>query len=248
MSLENGKCPCCGGTMSLDASKEKAVCRYCGNEIIIQQAVQKCVVDGIATFDALLLAAEQAVDFDKDYDLARKKYKEALNLKPNDYRVLWGLYLCEIATLNTYLRDKGYVAIQGDMMQYVSEATQKYGGRAVQFAPDDVKPYYNKVIDENNAYFINQINARKKKGCYVATCVYGSYNCPAVWTLRRYRDEVLAKSILGRAFIRFYYFVRPTAVKLFGNTSTFQKISRKKLDKFVDKLNKKGFKNTPYDD
>lgn len=248
MSLENGKCPCCGGTMSLDASKEKAVCRYCGNEIIIQQAVKKCVVDGIATFDALLLAAEQAVDFDKDYDLARKKYKEALNLKPNDYRVLWGLYLCEIATLNTYLRDKGYVAIQGDMMQYVSEATQKYGGRAAQFAPDDVKPYYNKVIDENNAYFINQINARKKKGCYVATCVYGSYNCPAVWTLRRYRDEVLAKSILGRAFIRFYYFVSPMAVKLFGNTSTFQKISRKKLDKFVYKLNKKGFKNTPYDD
>ena len=248
MSLENGKCPCCGGPLSLDGSKEKAVCKYCGNEIIIQQAVQKCVVDGIATFDTLLLAAEQAVDYDKDYDLARKKYKEALNLKPNDYRVLWGLYLCEIATLNTYLQSKGYVAMEGDMMQYVSDATQKYGERAKQFAPDDVKPYYFKVINENNAYFSNQIKSRKKKGCYVATCVYGSYNCPPVWTLRRYRDEVLAKSKLGRAFIRFYYFVSPTAVRLFGNTSLFQKISRKKLDKFVDKLNKKGFKNTPYDD
>lgn len=27
-----------------------------------------------------------------------------------------------------------------------------------------------------------------RKGCYVATCVYGSYDCPEVWTLRRFRD------------------------------------------------------------
>ena len=32
---------------------------------------------------------------------------------------------------------------------------------------------------------------KKKQGCYVATCVYGSYDCPQVWTLRRYRDDVL---------------------------------------------------------
>ena len=31
-----------------------------------------------------------------------------------------------------------------------------------------------------------------KAGCYVATSVYGSYDCPEVWTLRRFRDEVLA--------------------------------------------------------
>ena len=42
---------------------------------------------------------------------------------------------------------------------------------------------------------------RKKSGCYVATCVYGSYDCPEVWVLRRYRDYVLEESILGRAFI-----------------------------------------------
>ena len=29
-------------------------------------------------------------------------------------------------------------------------------------------------------------------GCYVATAVYGSYDCPEVWTLRRYRDYTLA--------------------------------------------------------
>ena len=41
-------------------------------------------------------------------------------------------------------------------------------------------------------------------GCYVATAVYGSYDCPEVWTLRRYRDNTLAKSWYGRIFIKIY--------------------------------------------
>ena len=53
-------------------------------------------------------------------------------------------------------------------------------------------------------------------GCYVATCVYGSYDCPQVWTLRRFRDNMLAESRPGRAFIRVYYAVSPTLVKWFG--------------------------------
>lgn len=248
MSLENGKCPCCDGTLSLDSSKEKAICKYCGHEIIILQALQKCVVDGIATFDALLLAAQQAFDYDHDYDLARKKYKEALNLKPNDYRVLWGLYLCEIATLNYYLRSKGYVARQGDMMEYVNEATAKYGERAKTYAPADVQQYYIKTINDNNLYFGGQTKGKKSGGCYVATCVYGSYNCPEVWTLRRYRDEQLAQSWRGRAFIKIYYAVSPTIVKLFGNYRWFNNMWRGTLNKLVSKLESEGVENTPYED
>lgn len=249
MSLENGKCPCCNGALSLDNSKEKAICKYCGHEIIIQQAVQKCVVDGIATFDNILLAAQQAVEYDYDYDLARKKYKEALNLSPNDYRVLWGLYLCEIATLQVYLRGKGYVAMEGDLMQYVSEATQKYGERAKSFAPDDVQPYYYQLINENNAYFQNQTqNVKKKSGCYIATCVYGSYTCPQVWTLRRYRDNCLSKHWFGRLFIHTYYLISPAVVKILGRFNWFTNLCRRKLDKMVKNLNDKGVANSPYND
>ncbi len=248
MSLENGKCPCCNGALTLDSSKEKAVCKYCGHEIIIQQAVQKCIVDGIATFDTLLLAAQQAIDYDRDYDLARKKYKEALNLSPNDYRVLWGLYLCEIATLNVYLQSKGYVAMQGDMMEYVNDATLKYGERAKGLAPAEVQPYYFKVINENNTYFNNQVNPPKKGGCYVATCVYGSYNCPEVWTLRRFRDNQLAETWYGRAFIKTYYAVSPTAVKWLGHYRWFNKLWKGLLNKLVTSLQNQGIENTPYED
>ena len=88
----------------------------------------------------------------------------------------------------------------------------------------------------------------ESSGCYVATAVYGSYNCPEVWTLRRFRDYSLARSWYGRAFIRLYYAVSPTFVNWFGNASWFKCFWRRCLDQFVLKLNERGFDNTPYQD
>lgn len=87
-----------------------------------------------------------------------------------------------------------------------------------------------------------------KQGCYVATCVYGSYDCPEVWTLRRYRDNTLGKNFFGRMFIRTYYAVSPTIVKLFGKTKWFKKMWKGKLDKMVKSLQEKGVESTPYND
>ena len=84
--------------------------------------------------------------------------------------------------------------------------------------------------------------------CYVATAVYGSYDCPEVWTLRRFRDEVLAQTWYGRLFIRLYYAVSPTAVKLFGGCEWFQNFFRERLDKMVSNLQADGFESTPYQD
>lgn len=78
-------------------------------------------------------------------------------------------------------------------------------------------------------------------GCYIATAVYGSYDCPPVWTLRHFRDRYLAKRILGRAFIKVYYAISPTLVKLFGHTKWFNKFFRKLLDPMVKSLRAKGY-------
>ena len=87
-----------------------------------------------------------------------------------------------------------------------------------------------------------------KQGCYVATSVYGSYDCPEVWTLRRFRDEVLAETWYGRLFIRAYYAISPTAVKLFGDCDWFQNFFRGRLDQMVSDLQDDGFASTPYED
>lgn len=85
-------------------------------------------------------------------------------------------------------------------------------------------------------------------GCYIASCVYGSYNCPQVWILRRYRDNHLGSSWFGRLFIKIYYSISPILVKLFGKTKWFKSIWKKYLDKKVEKLKKAGYESTPYND
>ena len=84
--------------------------------------------------------------------------------------------------------------------------------------------------------------------CYVATCVYGSYDCPQVWTLRRFRDNTLAVNPFGRAFIKTYYAISPTVVNWFGKYPWFHRLFKKPLDKWVEKLNENGVDNTPYTD
>ena len=91
-------------------------------------------------------------------------------------------------------------------------------------------------------------NHSSNQGCYIATCVYGSYDCPQVWTLRRFRDYSLSKTFFGRTFIRLYYAVSPTIVKWFGKTQWFKKLWQGTLDRMVHKLNSQGVEDTPYDD
>ena len=88
----------------------------------------------------------------------------------------------------------------------------------------------------------------KASACYVATCIYGSYDCPQVWTLRRYRDNTLKKTWYGQLFINIYYSISPTFVKLFGKTKLFRKMLKPILDKVVEILQNNGFESTPYQD
>lgn len=121
--------------------------------------------------------------------------------------------------------------------------------------------FYNKSVDHFNLVHtkieymdasIEEVDGNYfdtyKAGCYVATCVYGSYDCPEVWTLRRYRDNQLAKSWYGRVFIHAYYAISPTLVKWFGETEWFKNMWKPKLDKMVRNLQQNGVESTPYND
>lgn len=111
--------------------------------------------------------------------------------------------------------------------------------------PDSVRdddfngtPWFSRKVEESKK--------NQSGGCYIATAVYRSYDCPQVWTLRRFRDLKLAATRCGRAFIAVYYAVSPKIVCWFGSTRCFQRICRMLLDHFVCKLQKDGYESTPY--
>lgn len=88
----------------------------------------------------------------------------------------------------------------------------------------------------------------KKGGCYIATCIYGSYDCPPVWTLRRFRDECLQGNCLGRIFVKLYYAVSPVLVKILGDKRIFKILGKRFLDALVFQLRNRGIEDTPYTD
>lgn len=91
-------------------------------------------------------------------------------------------------------------------------------------------------------------NSSNSSGCYVATCVYGSYDCPEVWTLRRFRDYCLDKTWYGRLFIKCYYAISPIIVKWFGDNQWFKNLWKPVLNRMVSKLQENGYKSTAYRD
>ena len=77
------------------------------------------------------------------------------------------------------------------------------------------------------------------EGCYIATMAYGSYDAPEVKVLRKFRDEVLKKTFIGRVFIANYYAFSPLLVKIVKKTGFAERFIRRRLDRFVNRLKQK---------
>lgn len=73
-------------------------------------------------------------------------------------------------------------------------------------------------------------------GCYIATAVYGSYDAPEVVVLRRFRDERLQRTALGRGVITAYYALSPALARRLPKHRKLSSQIRRVLDSMVDRL------------
>lgn len=84
--------------------------------------------------------------------------------------------------------------------------------------------YVEKFIVDNNL-----TDKVKRKGCFVATACYGDYNAPEVLILRKYRDEKLEATQLGRLLVQIYYLISPFFARLIENSEFLKRIVKKYL-------------------
>ncbi len=85
-------------------------------------------------------------------DNAKRKYKEIIDLDFENHIAWWGLFLCEV-----YFADY-YRELHNDHYSWVRSQRNninKYGNKAVEFAPSEEKDYYYKKIQalEETLYF-----------------------------------------------------------------------------------------------
>jgi ankyrin repeat protein len=64
----------------------------------------------------------------------------------------------------------------------------------------------------------------KRSGCFIATAVYGNENAPEVEALRHFRDNFLARTYIGRAFIAIYYLASPPIARLIKTLEISKKL------------------------
>lgn len=69
----------------------------------------------------------------------------------------------------------------------------------------EIEKYTSHSIDVQ----LIKIAVKRKSGCFIATACYGDYNCNEVNILKEFRDEKLKKTLIGKQFIRFYYWISP---------------------------------------
>lgn len=242
MAIQPAICSSCGGQIQVDDVDLNGFCTcgFCGTP---HKVIDVITVDGLPTVKSLLMNAELLMR-DGNAEKAVSVYNEVLMIKPNCHEAWWGLYLCNRYFDSYYNYQDKYGNSGPHTKAAMMNATlEKYAYRAIEYAPTAQKEIYNNAI-QSEVDYINQVNSgaydkRTKTGtagCYIATAVYGSYSCREVVALRRYRDDFLAKHMLGRAFIKCYYAVSPTLARLIRPDSALGKRIRKLLDKKVEKL------------
>lgn len=269
MALVPAICTQCGAQIEVDDTHEAGICKFCGTAFITEKAINNYVVNNTinvqnasinvsnVNIENLLLRAKE-FENNGDNEKALEYYNRVLDENINNTEARAGIerlnYVTDIniggVVVSKEIGERIISIIEsGQVVQAIKELREATG-LGLKEAKDAVESY--RGVDTNVAKTTNNTtvnNASKSSGgCYVATCVYGSYDCPEVWTLRRFRDNILAETWYGRAFIHIYYAISPSLVNWFGDTKVFKNICKPLLDKMIIYLNGKGIKNTSYND
>jgi len=94
-------------------------------------------------------------------------------------------------------------------------------------------------ITENTALDLDTwAEKQTNKNCFIATATYESNTAPEVIYFRKWRNEVLFKTLQGRLFIKIYYLISPYFAKLIYKNNILKVITKYILDKFIKIINK----------
>lgn len=114
------------------------------------------------------------------------------------------------------LIDKG--APVSKMAIEVAEISPNYNPGLISFLKEQ------RSVDHSFANYSssNLSSGQTSQGCFIATACYTSYDHPTVLYLRRFRDERLSKTVLGRSFVRLYYRFSPFWANLIAKSQIAQ--------------------------
>ena len=103
----------------------------------------------------------------------------------------------------------------------------------------DSKKAIDKHKSEVNANLERAITQKQTSECFIATAAYGTPYDSKIDVLRNWRDDSLKSSILGRMFIRNYYFFSPPIASIVAKSTALRGIVRLILSPIIHLLKTK---------
>ena len=156
----------------------------------------------------------------------------------------------EIANSSYRFRSKSDAVIEalGEIKKLLVEISEIIGEKeAIKYKNDILRSLLNNLqaVEDNKKdqeiedfarmnRRVEQNFNNKSEGCYIATMAYGDYNHPQVLELRRFRDEILDRSVIGRLLISIYYRFSPRLVMYLKYNRRTNIMIKKILDKFIN--------------
>jgi len=255
-------CPNCSANIQTNEGAKEHICQYCGTQIVLNNQENQAVNQEYEAKMALVQTMEQSyfklgfncVNYGgkTGYDAVIAYYADAERaggvtradyyLPLSRFMVFGRLKAFEEGKMRLVSRQQfinGYVII--------AENAIKYSKPEDKAALEEEKNRNIRLLETELIKYPEQ-QAINRIGCYIATAVYHSYDCPQVWVLRRFRDQRLSKSPLGRLMIKIYYAVSPNIVRISGSTYLLEKLVKPLLNRLVYRLQLQGIENTPYED
>jgi tetratricopeptide (TPR) repeat protein len=108
----------------------------------------------------------------------------------------------------SYRRSLGILYSQAGKKDLAIEQIEK----AIELEPENIG--FQKELED--------LKAEKGGGCFIATAVYDSPHSLEVELLRKFRDETLLTSQIGRIFVNVYYFLSPPVANFISDKKTIK--------------------------
>jgi len=266
MGLVPAICTQCGASIEVNASQEAGICPNCNTAFVTEKVIANINISTtienatiVENVDSVLETARQMATVGS-YEDALTYYCHYLMYNPSDWEVyLETARICRSiltywkSTYNNMGTSVIWVARmeQNEQKQVIRQRveqaranTAKYYRLAEMNAPTDQKARIHNELEKLDSDYMKSAPS----GCYIATYAYGGYDCPQLWTFRRYRDTKLIQTTFGRFIVQIYYTLSSFMVNIIGDNTIIKYMLRAVLERMVNELQKRGYENTPYTD
>jgi len=214
-----------------------------------EQMAEQMLVNALAAYDtapARLALGQFRATCQERYADAAQEFRQAVHLDPSGPVGMQAakLFLLQEAQGQTHNIESKAPGVDGDLAETAQPTSETFTliedierQTTIRLGSDEDSSRVNTTDASRRA---QQVSGQKKGPCYIATACYGDYNHPNVRILRRFRDECLYPTPLGRTFIACYYTLSPSlAARLEGQTWLTRVVRRFVLDPLVSRLQQK---------